>query len=1035
METVGDESSSVKNGSSASADSANATPSPASAPSVSEPDAEFTDEDPTGGAPLSDFERLVQAIARDYAPVTQVDVRSPQEAPSGPLGPVSITADQAAQPAMPSIWVSIAMQFSTICIAVMIMVSQLAAFLNALGTATQEAGFCDVQIWLQRRRGKKAGDRAEIWGLVVDIDVQSPDPVGSFVDAGLPFPTCFWPTRHGYKGCWAFSCSVDTNMFVAIAQQFTISVPGGDPKSWSPEQGQHLPYVNKSTLDGNVPVKFTAVQTNPQPLQVDDFVPKLPMRLERALSGGERLDAGERKIVEDYLDDQGTPAPDEAGGRSGPYDHCPVAEQHDRPCFYVYRQEDESVDATCLGGHGGELVKRWSEPALFELATGRRRADAGISPLHDIPITWAGDEYLKQRFSITFASEPATDESVASAIAVWMRARASRVLMIANQLATSIGAQNTNAIALDRMVSFYQKKIKGFDLTGPCRVCLDSTTKTLRILRSDGSTESIKAKGETLTLGPHLHEWKASSAYDIRPKVTSDKKTGAKRLVFEYGFDVDENTSHWNKAMNGSSVHLAALGIPVLHNFALPIAFKKDDCTIDLSTKCLHIIRTAQMREADPKFDALDFLTNLQRKGMIPLATEQDVPRYLMAMASPLVRDIAPGLLGVYVFEGPSGSGKEYLIVTIHDTWENSILIPATVSFEIHDVDDLEQNRNFHAAANSAVYLRAIEAGKSIEKINALIRYSTTKYVTARGMQIDPRQVLNRFTYFADTVEGLPERKEISRRTAIIGTRNIDPAVSKGEVRQKIVENAASIITYLKTKVESQPREWFLNQSHTQSRQVAQAALAKLFGAQLHEVASGNTEELFEHMLTYSKDHGQEEGKRQLAQGKQRGGKDGKEVALFPSYDVNHLIDSMKGQVGAQQFFKQHATTRSIEMFLKREANYHEVEINQAHYLRVVIDGTAYAFKLVKGKRNFVLEEELVFCDKLGIEPIGPPQKKKTEETSSDTESQAPIEPTTARPKAAEDHQRRGPIKISAAKLRSDDQRAQVANDAASKRK
>ncbi len=476
----------------------------------------------------------------------------------------------------------------------------------------------------------------------------------------------------------------------------------------------------------------------------------------------------------------------------------------------------------------------------------------------------------------------------------------------------------------------------------------------------------------------------------------------------------------------------AALGLPVLHNFALPIAFKNDDCTIDPPTKCLHIIRTARMREGDPGFDALEFFTNLQRKGMIPLATEEDVPRYLMATASPLVRDIAPGLLGVYVFEGPSGSGKEYMIVTIQDTWENSILIPATVSFEIHDVDDLEQNRTFYAAAKSAIYLRAIEAGKSIEKINALIRYSTSKYVTARGMQMSPCQVLNRFTYFADTVEGLPERKEVSRRTAIIGTRHIDPAVSKGEVRQKIVDNAASIVRYLKTKVESQPREWFLNQRHTQDRQVAQAALAKLFGAQLHEVTSGSTEELFEHVLTYVNEHGKEEGKAQLAKGKLRGGKDGKEVTLFPSYDLNHLIDSMKGQVGAQQFFKQHGTTRSIEMFLKREANYHGVEINQAPYLRVVIDGTPYAFKLIKGKRNFVLEKEIEFCNKLGIEPIGPPQNKENEDQAS---SGAPAEPTTAKKTTAQDQQRRGPIKLSATKLRSDDQTSAEANDVASKRK
>ncbi len=550
-------------GSSASADGRADDSSPAS-DQASGPgaDAADTEDEPTGDGP---FERIVREVARDYCPemlTPDITASSEPEPPADPLHP-TLPMNQAepppSQPAVPAIWVSVSTQFTKTCIAVTIAVSQVAAFLNALGTATQEAGICDVQIWLQRRRGKKAGDCEEIWGVILDVDVVSTDPFGSFIDAGLPFPTCWWSTRNGYKGCWTFNRSVDAKLFLAIAQQFTISVPGGDPKSWSPEQGQHLPRVNKSTLDGNIPIKLTAVQTNAQPLQIDAFTSELPVRLERALSGGGRLGAGERKSVEDYLSELGTPAPDEAGARSAPYDHCPSAEQHDRPCFYVFRQEDESIDATCLGGHGGELSKRWSEAALYELATGKHRADADIAPVRDIPNTWAGDEYLKQRFSITFASEPNCAELVLAAVAVWMRARASMVLAKANQLAVREGVEITRPIALEDMLTFFERKVVGFDSTGPCRIAFDDNTSGLVILRSNGATEQVKVSGESFAVKPHLHEWRASSAYDIKPHVDMDEETGEKEFKFVYTFDADENQTHWNKAMNGSSLHLVSV--------------------------------------------------------------------------------------------------------------------------------------------------------------------------------------------------------------------------------------------------------------------------------------------------------------------------------------------------------------------------------------------------------------------------------------------------------------------------------------------
>ncbi len=1008
------------------------------------------------------FATLVTALAAQYAPPpssapTAAEVAeqefnsasgaSPQPAAEGspPTPPSDGASNQtetptavkesAAEMSVPMLPLSLALMSSGSCTQIAIPVARLAEFLNELGAAAVQQQYADVQAWVQQRKRRRGGCE-KIWGLILDADLEAEDPLAVIVDAGLPLPTTWWRTIHGWKAIWVFDRPADSDTFDAIAQQFTIAVPGGDPKSWSLDQAQHLPIVLKSTDDGVIEVKFLATQTNAQPLRIADYLPELPMRLQRALGSSRCLSAGERPAVEDYLAELGTPAPEETGSRSGPYACCPVSEQHDRPCFYIYRQENGSIDATCIGGHSGELTKFWSEPALYELATGKHISDAGIDALHDVPINWAGQSYIEDKLAEAFATEPQPRVLVATATTVWMRAHASKVILRARRLAESEGIVLTTQFPLNAFLRLCCEKIDGFDSTGPCRVAFDAVNQYLTLLHSNGSTQRIKTEGESLSVAPHLHEWKASRAHYIYATITSDKKTETKSISFTDQINVNGYASHWNKGMSGSADHLAALGVPILHHFPLPIAFEKDSCSIDPQTKCISITRTARMRAGDPKFDALDFFTKLQREGKLPLATEEDVPRYLMGMASPLVRRVAPGLLGVYVFEGPSGSGKEYMVIIINDTWEHSILIPTTVSFELHDVDDLEMNRGFHAAS-SAVYMRVKEAGKSIDKINSLIRFAATKHVTARGMQKDARQIPNSFTYLADTVEGLPERKEIARRTVVIGTRNIGDDVSKGEIRQQIIDRAPDIIAYLKAKIESQSPEWFLNQTNTQSRQVAQAALAKLFGATLPEVKGGSTDELFEYMLSFIKEHGEQEGKEQLEAAKSRGGKDGKETILFPSYGLGMLIGIMKDQVrnNCQEFFKQHGTTRSLEMFLKREANYHEVENGQLSYLRVEINGAPYAFKLVKGKRNFVLFDELKYCDRMGIEPIGPAKKKEAGEeqaTAGDASPKADVSlraaPTQSGTKQPQ--QEGGPMRFSSATLRSSKKQEGGAADA-----
>lgn len=933
---------------------------------------------------LSAFARRIASKYSAKAPASNVELE-PAVAVSQP--------NETNPPPPATTWVSLALKMSGECTVVEILVARLADFLNDVGAAALEANLVDVQFWLQRREARKQKE-PEIWGVVIDVDVSSPDPFGAFVDA-MPIPTAWWRTMHGSKAALVFDRAVSRTEFVAIAEQLTLAIAGGDPNSWSVDQAQHLPIVNKTTLDGLVPVKCPGAQTNGRPLVVDEFATELPIRLERALSTGTRITTGERHSVEEYLCELGLPSPADISSRSGPYSCCPASASHDSACCYVIKAKDGSLRVVCYGGyrgHNGRAETSWSERELLDLASGVERRDDGIAVMRDLPVTWVGEDYARLKFSALFADEDRPQVFVEAAVRVWLRARAFRALRSIEDLARKEGAENLNTKSLADIVWFYQRRIGGFDDTGPCRLGFDNMAGQLRIVRSNGAVEPVTTKGESLALKPHLHEWKTSTAFDLRAEV-SFEKDGGKMLTTGFTIDTDGFDSHWNKALGGSLAHLRALGLPAVDNYIFPVAHTADDIAFDASTKCMIVTRTARLHDVDAGFDALDFFAKLQREGKLPLATEADVPRLLMALASPLIRRIAPGLLGVYVFEGPSGAGKEYVITVISDTWGHTISTPRAVYYEIHKVDDLEQNRNFHAAADSALYLRAIEAGKSMEKIDSLIRYSTSRYVTARGMRMDARQILNGFTYLADTVEGLPERREISRRTTVIGMRPMADAMSKGEIRDQVIKNASNIVGYLKRRVETESPNWYLNQAFTKSRQVGQVALARLFGASLPEVVGTNMDEFFEALLAYIDIGVEDIGKKELANALARGTKDGREATTFSSYPLSHLIDQMQGQVGYKQLFSQFKSKRMIKIFLNREKDYAEVDNERLPYLPVSIHGKRYAFKLIKDDRNFVLEQEMIYCNRLGIPSI---TGQTTEETPNAAESAPARPPATA---------------------------------------
>ena len=990
------------------------------------------------GAPDGAFEAIVQKVVQEFQleapPPTEgradsgADVSSEPDAPKDPdegstPPPTAGAADGGApaqsQPAptpqpssdKPTVPLSLAHSSSRSFVVVEVPVHRLAGLLNVVGAALAAAHFADVRFWVGRRPGSPAAPGVgRPHGLIVEVGEKSTDPLATIVASGLPVPTACWHTDGGFKGLWAFEQPAFPETFTAVAEQFTVALSGGSPASWDPAAGHHLPIGLGSTGGGVVHWYHPALQTKPDPYWVAFYSPMLPSRLDRSLSQRQHLSDVERQQVQTYLVGIGLAPPSVAGGHAS-YRGCPLG-SHGSTCCYVSLREDGSTVVTCLDEHGKEGRKTWDEVDLFFLATGTRLPVGGIDSVANIPATWAGQEYFRARLADLFGG-PEGDPVMAAAVRVWMRAKASIVLEPLLKSAYLRGIQLKGAPPWHRYVAFYERRLVG-DEAGPCQVFFDEVRNDLRLVSGDGS-KPLTVKGQTLSASAHRHEYHGSLAYDLHAKLHQDEESQEWSIVLSARIG-ETAPSLWNKSLSGNSGYLAALGLPRMTLHELPVAFVESSVGIEAKTKCIEIVRTARMKQADASFDARAFFTKLFQDGRLPLATEADVPRLLMAIASPLLRDLAPGLLGIYWFIGPSGAGKDYLAGIVEWIWRRSVLRPVPAAFDLHLTDELEQKRAF-ATAGSAVYARAKEAGKSIDMVNMLIKLAGTDQVTARALFRDELQRANTFTYLADSVEDLPERKEISRRTVMIGVSQMEDEVSMGRVRDEILERAPDIIGNLKAMVESHAREWFLEQAKTGSRPVVPVALAQLFGATLPQVTGGGTDELFENMAAYLKTFGGEEGKAQLEGARD---KDGKEMKLFPSYRLAHFVDQMSQEVGSRNFFKRYGSNRGIEMLLHREADYHTVESGKRPYLPVTINGSRFAFKLVKGKRNFVLVEELKYCSSLGIQPIS--AAPAPDNTSGDTA--APATPPVADPPATQPMT--GPRRFTPADLR--DEPSEVAN-------
>lgn len=616
--------------------------------------------------------------------------------------------------------------------------------------------------------------------------------------------------------------------------------------------------------------------------------------------------------------------------------------------------------------HGGSLLdvirhapsfpRRLLEVAARCGVTGD--ADA-LDVVAQIPATWAGLQILERALSrLPDASEPLLTKVATRA---WLRAKGyAEAKLVFDKLPAP--DRRLDRLALHDYLRLVLRRIQGDDAAGAFKLYFDDVTHDVRLLEGDVSYP-LRIKSETLFNKNHHHEFASTLANEIKWAATFDKTT-QRWSVDAMPAPHPHKESLGNKVLLGHTGTLSALGVPRVTRYEFAAAYVRDVWAVDAATRVVAATQVARMRPvSDDKFDTLDFFLKLHREGRIPLATEDDVRRYVMALASPLLRHVAVGLLGIYWILGPPGAGKDFLAELVADVHRHATYGTASPKFTISLTNELEDKRQFFAAG-PAIYGRAKEAGKRASMAEQLIRFAGTDQLPARGMRENEISIPNTFTWIAESAEDPPNRIEISRRTVGIHCLYVDDEVSLGQVRQEVLEQAPNIVANLLRKVEEKPVSWYVNQANTKSRPVVPVALAQIFDVKLEEVEGRSLDDLFDAMLIYCSNtlHSSTEGEDQRRIASARKQKEGREACLFRSYRLSHFVDTMQTLPGFKALFAELRTAKAIELLVKREEKrYRDVIRGKARCLEVEIRGAMYAFKLVRSNRNFLLEPLLAY--------------------------------------------------------------------------
>jgi hypothetical protein len=821
-------------------------------------------------------------------------------------------------------------------------VRHIAALLNDVSDATVLMDLHDVQFWVQRRASKSVAPEA-VHGVVVDVDVQVTDIVAEVERAGIPMPVAYFPTLHGCKLVYVLEAVADVTVFECLAQRLTLALEGGDPASWNLSQGQRLPKCLKTTPAGVEAVNFVAQLANAVPLApVVEAVP-FPRRILQRL-GAWSPSAGDRDRIRDYLAELCIAAPEEPGHAL--YAACPVSEEHSKKCCYVNVRDGGAIDVTCLGGHGGEGRKYWSERDLLLLAGGHDAAgSAAFDPVRDLPVTWAAQQLFEHKLNDWLAL------ARQAAFETWLYEKALH------------DAESPELV--ERMLSVYRQRLDGDRAFGPVRMYFSTIEQRLAYHDAAGRRYSVNCKEGGPSTRSNLHECQSTAAWVL---VEEEKRDGMVEHVPGWA---PTTNSLMNKSVIGQRSALRVLGVPAITHYDLPVAHVVDGWEVEPRTKVVTATKAFNFPPDVMEINALDFFLGLFRAGRLPLASENDVRLVVACIAAPLLRDIAHGQLGIWWLVAPPGAGKDFMAELMAAIWATVSPFPLRVSFDVSVTDDLEMKRSF-AAAEGAIYARAKEAGKRVGMVETLIKVAGTSTLPARGMQKDERSIPNTFVIVADSAEDLPDRREISRRTVMIAVDDMDDSISKGEVLEEVKRAAPGLLLNLKRLVESQPPEWYLRQADTGSRLLIPVALSRLLGATLPKVQGQDLSDIFEAMKEFTATPtAKEEGEREKKKAIDRAAKEPLETKTLPSYRMSLFIDQMRGIAGYRELFATFGDKANmLTTRIMRESGYAAVRTGKLPYLPVKIGNTNYALKFTRGGRNFILIPAEDY-DKLVLSPAG----------------------------------------------------------------
>lgn len=577
-----------------------------------------------------------------------------------------------------------------------------------------------------------------------------------------------------------------------------------------------------------------------------------------------------------------------------------------------------------------------------------------------LPTTWAGVAYLRHhvpRLLLGYVD-------VEMAIALWIGFRAA-----ADRAAWEQAHPNVEPAPIGEYIDFYTKRIFGFDGYGVARVYFDAQRNQMMRLEPDGAHRPILIRGETLSLRSHVHELRSCLCHRLK----FDKESGI--TVIEI---VSTMFSLWNKALSGSRRGLALLGVPVVERVDFPAAFFHDDVHL-ADDGVIELRYVGRLHDANDQLDVVAYFDDLRKRGVLPLDTEEDVRRFIVALALPLIRYVAVGLLGVCWVLGPPGAGKDFMAELAPDLWRAAVMSPTSKSkFDLDGGRDELELKRCLSQAGGAVYGRAKEAAKRGEAfITALIRIGGTDQIASRAMRQDEIEIANTYTLIADSAEDVPDRREIYRRTITIRVRRLDDD-ALGEARAEVMSRAPEIIASLRRLVEAQPSEYFTLQRGTNGRPVGQVAMARLFGVNLEAVVGRNLDEVWDALIDFSKSLGSA-GEIRIALDKlandKRVAEDVRNVlAAKPSalaiYRISALMKASTDRLSVHHlFFANFKSASGVVNLIKREHDY-DTEVRKRGYLRVEVGGGAYALRLLRDDRFVLWMGEPDYRMAMGLEPL-----------------------------------------------------------------